>query len=1200
MTKQQQNGVIKLLRMLDQASTKLANSQHQTNRPSWLIPERHSQLAFVDGKRGTGKTTLMSTLIQAIVPGVTDPFLSAGLLPEGDENLQTARRLANQLRGKIVPLEPIDMEPLPKETPILAAILARLQQAANEWGKRSFDYERSNWNDEPEYIQFEQFQSAIARSLESNLNSRKGNLDREQFGQAVMEQEADRLLIRSRLEEVLRQLSKSLADRDNSTPGIGKNINHLFLVIVDDVDLNPVRCLELLRILRAYSPPQLFFLLLGQYELVESIVQMQIASEFAAVHSNHSQITSVDDSHLRQQLAEVSLANLQKMVPQVVELRELELSQIMDFQPSDLEGTEAKSLGDLLQEIEIVCDAQSLFGPLKKNLRQLIEVGGESYSTLSSADSFSLGQYVGLGAFQITPRRLLQLYYRIEEAVRTNPKDIQSRGEAILRIFIDHWKYVVSEDPTLTADMRRALIEDPFGSCEFIGFGLPRKLTYIEAKLPIRKRNQTSKPEESSSEIQALVRICDDKPQSGIPRIQVRSRPSQSSTSDNTDISVQEIGSARTRCAFALLHDLHVAFREDFKPTLLSEKSNPHCMVETVWKYDSESRSLPWPIPHVQTFSKLSQFVSEAKMIRSNIHSSSRMDPQASLPSYALANMIVTWTDIGLNFLEANSPDLIRRKSKSDVNTNRSPSVQKWLQATSLLCTPEYGGLELGGATMDDINILEATSLLERFSVPDINELQILSKRRGEIIKSFANSSLAPLAQHFYPAVTSSSWLPIVVNPPISDSNVSVQSSIEDLRREISSKLNESQLDIIVSQVEIFRSTAPQTSLAYLETAIRLSDQLVASNPNDPHRVRQNIELKLQFAKDHEQHGEKLKGLVLAEDAVSRVRHEQNRVGQNPDLNFLLLQALETLSNLLVANSQYDEAIKTLDDLIELTPMHDGTDVDSSKFIRFSSSRIICLFYLKRFSEIEQYTLKLVEVLHGADLTLTLVQKESVNFVIEYVQGISYLISYSKLQGTLPENLFRFAIDLFLAFPSDASTSSYSLNQLADCAFRLSQLRNSNGDRRVQIELLECSRDFYRELVNRNTTHASNTESLLNVLNVLCNSLQGDQNRKRLREVALEHLALSYQIANIDKTNPERKRSVASSFFRVVELQEIQENREQLREILEQFLRFARTARETDPDISYWGGVIQKTKKLQRAANPSKKRRNNDEQSSSG
>ncbi len=71
LTEQQKLGLDKLLKMLDQAVRRyreLEKRPRKTKTP-WLNYEKCSQLAFIDGKRGTGKSTLMATLVSLLVGG---------------------------------------------------------------------------------------------------------------------------------------------------------------------------------------------------------------------------------------------------------------------------------------------------------------------------------------------------------------------------------------------------------------------------------------------------------------------------------------------------------------------------------------------------------------------------------------------------------------------------------------------------------------------------------------------------------------------------------------------------------------------------------------------------------------------------------------------------------------------------------------------------------------------------------------------------------------------------------------------------------------------------------------------------------------------------------------------------------------------------------------------------------------------------
>lgn len=316
---------------LQAAARKLerSHSGYSNEIVPWLTQENVSQLIFVDGKRGTGKTSLMLTLVHLLsnprADSQIEDFESLGVTP--------------QFRDQIVILEPLDMEPLPPATPILSAILARLNSAAKRLGVASRKQRGLLDNDLHEdrgYKRFVQLKNKIARALDGNLDARKGSLDREQYGTEVINQEDDRLHLRSLLSESLLALSNSIPNTHDRESGNAPP--RIFLVPVDDVDLNPERCLELLRLLRHYSVPQLFFVLMGQFELAEQIVKLRISKEYEQAGRPDSSLSAVSPEDLKGKIAQVAVANLQKLIPHKVELPAITLNKILDFCPLSVTG----------------------------------------------------------------------------------------------------------------------------------------------------------------------------------------------------------------------------------------------------------------------------------------------------------------------------------------------------------------------------------------------------------------------------------------------------------------------------------------------------------------------------------------------------------------------------------------------------------------------------------------------------------------------------------------------------------------------------------------------------------------------------------------------------------------------------------------------------------------------------------------------
>lgn len=62
--------------------------------------------------------------------------------------------------------------------------------------------------------------------------------------------------------------------------------NPLFVLPVDDVDLDSLRCLEMLKLLRLVPVPKLFALVLGNIRIVDLVLNLQYSNEFASTYKS--------------------------------------------------------------------------------------------------------------------------------------------------------------------------------------------------------------------------------------------------------------------------------------------------------------------------------------------------------------------------------------------------------------------------------------------------------------------------------------------------------------------------------------------------------------------------------------------------------------------------------------------------------------------------------------------------------------------------------------------------------------------------------------------------------------------------------------------------------------------------------------------------------------------------------------------------
>jgi len=265
LTDRQREVLRRLLGLVHDAASNAASYESRRS-PSWLMEQDCNQVAFINGKFATGKTDLVLSLARLLSGGKSvDHFFGAE-----QELCASHRSIASQLIGRAIVVEPLYMESLPSGTPLLTAILSRVRQGVISQCCES--------RCRSELFRFDQMMERIARSLDSNLDQRREHLDREQYGQNVIEQEHDRCELRSHLADALWNLSQQVVPSHPASSQSSQPL--LFVVPIEDVHLNPSRCVDLFRVLRNYATPNLFYVSTGDLSVVRMIFQMHAASEY--------------------------------------------------------------------------------------------------------------------------------------------------------------------------------------------------------------------------------------------------------------------------------------------------------------------------------------------------------------------------------------------------------------------------------------------------------------------------------------------------------------------------------------------------------------------------------------------------------------------------------------------------------------------------------------------------------------------------------------------------------------------------------------------------------------------------------------------------------------------------------------------------------------------------------------------------------
>ena len=308
---------------------------------------RRSRSAFVIGGRGTGKTTVLDTLRRDSQPRTRrDEKLTPvrpGLDDRGRRRQQewaTQRQdLLQQIRGRVVWLETLDMEPLPPETNLLASILVRLEAAAKGFGgegaaaTRKPRLTRGLIEPSSDYhsalLDLQRLQNDVALAWEGNLRERRGSLDPDAYAVEVMRVETSRLSLNSKFDDTLRKLAQNVFR--------GRDVDDvLFILPVDDFDLNPPICLDLLRLLRLISIPRLFTIALGDLNVASTVMSLKLSNDLGSiVRQLQFPMLAVVPATVASLAGDVSANAIRKLLPpaQRVALWPMRLPEAMNFRP---------------------------------------------------------------------------------------------------------------------------------------------------------------------------------------------------------------------------------------------------------------------------------------------------------------------------------------------------------------------------------------------------------------------------------------------------------------------------------------------------------------------------------------------------------------------------------------------------------------------------------------------------------------------------------------------------------------------------------------------------------------------------------------------------------------------------------------------------------------------------------------------------
>lgn len=415
LTEQQREAVRLVARLIAEAVNDTEQSGEGIHA---LQTRRRSQIAFVDGDRGTGKTSVLLTL-----HGLTQRG-SSWTAPGGEEDLG---RLV-ELRERIVWLETLDMEPLGRRSNLFAAILARIDAVcapvkSGVLPPIAMDLDPLDAGEDA-LSKLQNLQNDAVIVWDGTLPDRGARIDPSAYAAEVLRAERAGLELNARLATVM----EKLAELRNATRSGGRPV---FVLPVDDFDLAPARCLELLRLIRTVMTPRLFFLVAGSVRLAEKALKLHSEGELAAL-AGSALSQRYWDERITPIGLEVGANNIRKLVPpqQRARLAPVDLEEALRFSVGR-DGT-TTTLHDVLKEVHFQRNTAPA-GAGEITLAEFLLVGPEEQG-IYSATRWLAG----------TPRQVLDLAMCLArhrgKAHGYGEELLRDVGEELSRDTLEEWR----------------------------------------------------------------------------------------------------------------------------------------------------------------------------------------------------------------------------------------------------------------------------------------------------------------------------------------------------------------------------------------------------------------------------------------------------------------------------------------------------------------------------------------------------------------------------------------------------------------------------------------------------------------------------------------------------------------------------------------------------------------------------------------
>ena len=328
----------------------------------------------------------------------------------------------------------------------------------------------------------QELETSVAIAWDGNVAGRAGSVDPDTFAVEVMRAEMARLGLNPNVNRVLDGLARHVFGR-------GAIRDPLFVLAIDDFDLNPSRSFELIRLLRTVSTPRLFTIILGDLRVAEAVFALRVSKALAetAGSAANGPLLAVQADEVRTIASELAAHSLRKMIPpaQTVHITTMNVPESLAYRPitddrapapplrdvmslcpldvraggaSQRRHREVKSLYDLLLASACVGDQKRVSRGPKHSGKAGADAARDSADNASSDDALRdqmhaaarNATYTAIDFLKTTPRRVADMWFSLH--------NVSNREVRLEDVLAELFQKAVSEDGTLAYADRQTLL----------------------------------------------------------------------------------------------------------------------------------------------------------------------------------------------------------------------------------------------------------------------------------------------------------------------------------------------------------------------------------------------------------------------------------------------------------------------------------------------------------------------------------------------------------------------------------------------------------------------------------------------------------------------------------------------------------------------------------------------------------------------